>query len=143
MMADPQRPMYETREDRAREAAVIEKIERHLDAKAQKCPMRYRADYALLRGNEVLRFVEVKVRSECYDPYWIALDKWMMLERLSLYALHSSLIVVQWPDRLACVEVSPTNRKRLAIWGGRKDRADWQDVEPMVCIPLARFDEIG
>lgn len=142
MMGDPQRPMYETKEDREREEAVVQKVAARFNCRWKKIPMRYRADYALLLGNEVLRFIEVKVRREMIEPYWISLDKWEHLSRLSLSARELSLIVVQWPGVLASVTVMPSNRERVAVWGGRRDRGDWQDEEPMVRVPLERFKKL-
>lgn len=132
--------MYETDEDLAREKVVIGKLARLLGCKPMKLPPeRYFVDHALLQGNEVYAFAEAKVRHKEYDSYIISLHKWMWLERFAEHAQNASILVVQWPTKLGCVSVLPENCHRVATWGGRWDRGDWRDQEPMIRVPFDRF----
>ena len=134
------RPRYETEADLKNEVEVIAPVERWLRCRAVKFAARYRADFAMVeRGGLICCFAEVKVRNERIDPYWIGLDKWTALYQLSDHARYCSLIVVRWPTQLAYVPVLPEYRSALTRLGGRTDRNDPDDIEPMVLIPLAHF----
>ena len=60
----------------------------------------------------------------------------------SARALHDTtelacIYALQFDDKLAYCDM--LRAKWPVVWGGRKDRGDWQDEEPMCLIPINEF----
>lgn len=140
------RPLYERPQDRAKEQAIIGQIERAWNVKAAKLKTALKLDYALAREGAVVAFAEVKARTYSWEQidelggYMLSLDKWTQARQLCA-GLPFSLVVE------AAGEVrSFTTRFDLPFpvtLGGRKDRNDWQDVEPCILIPVQHFKAVA
>lgn len=139
-MSEP-RPVYETASTLRDEADTVAVIERAWRCKARKLPRAYRLDYALTRDGEVVAWAEVKCRGKRYDSYMLSLHKWTAALELAARTDLPALLVVRWPDG---VHFAPFEDRveRVAI-GGRTDRGDWQDVEPVVLLPSQRFRRVA
>jgi len=132
------RPLYETSEDLGRERDVVANIEKRWSCQAQKLPMRYKLDYALMRNGKVSAWAEIKCRGQRYATYLISLDKVSAGLRLSEISSLPFLIVVRYDDGTYYCTVT----KDLVYdieWGGRKDRNDPEDQEPVLMIPMKFF----
>ena len=132
------RPLYESASDRANEQAVADVLLERWRCSAVKLPISYELDYALTRNGTVMAWAEVKCRRvarEHYPTYMVSLRKVLaglaMAERTNL----PFLLLVQWTDALGWV----TPAARNIQLGGRHDRGDSADVEPVIHVPIAEF----
>lgn len=136
------RPLYETSGDRGREDGVRRLIERRWNCTATKLPMQYHLDFGLYRGGELVAFAEVKCRKTPfanYPTYIISLSKVVAALDLSAAAGRvPALLVVNWADVVGWVNLAQAGDWKVRS-GGRTDRGDWQDVEPVVEIPIEEF----
>ena len=49
------------------------------------------------------------------------------------------ILIIEWLDVLGALEVKKEHTLDVRI-AGRKDRDDWQDMEPMIFFPTNIFD---
>lgn len=138
------RPLYETAGDRANEQRVVEHICARWECDYVKLPKRYELDYALHRSGEVCAWVEVKVRNytlpqiEQLGGYMLSLGKWNAAQTLSTFTGRPFFLAVQTLCGGWIAQFRDFQSTDIRI-GGRKDRNDWQDTEPVVLIPVRRF----
>lgn len=141
------RPMYESVGDRTNEARVAAFLADRFCAQYHKLPLAYRADYLFFRGDVVVAVVEIKCRTHAYGTfptYILSLDKFMRVRELAKYTHAKASLFVQYTDKLVGVELDSSLSSDWDIrWGGRTDRSDTQDQEPVVHIPLTQFVELG
>ena len=134
------RPTYETSEDLLNEKDVITKFcDTWTNLSFAKLPTQYHLDYCLMIGDAVTGFCEVKVRKNThnkYSTYILSVAKVSAAKNLQDACGLSSVLVVKWTDKIGYVAF---NYDWPVFVGGRKDRGDWQDVEPVVHIPLSNF----
>ncbi len=107
-----------------------------------KLPIRYCLDYAALRNKKIVAFVEIKHRTNkihAYPTYMLSLAKVQAAKRLAEDVKVPSFLVVQWIDALGTTNLA--NCKFSVEMGGRIDRKDSQDVEPVAHINLAEFNK--
>ena len=137
------RPLYETSGDRVAEKEIISKAEEAWGVKATKMPMKYKLDYALLRGGEVKAFAEVKNRPKFnYPTYLLSLDKWSKAIALSESTGKPSVLVVRLVDKVMYYVFSKSDLPMEIREGGRWDRGDEDDIEPVVLIPIGKFKQV-
>jgi hypothetical protein len=135
------RPTYETARDVDNERAVAEVIERRLRLTARKLPRHYELDYVLTDGDEVRGFAEIKCRTnalEQYPTYIISGHKWEYGLRWEALAHAPFVIVVRFTDGIYYCRPRYVQGHRVML-GGRRDRGDEQDIEPVVHIPVGEF----
>jgi hypothetical protein len=147
------RPVYETEADRIRERAVALKVKAWLagsaahSATAVKLKPFSPVDFAICKHDgTVVAFVEVKVRtcrSDEYDTYLLSMDKAIALRRLA-QDTNGMLVylAVEWMDRVGVFLVRADTVFSRPMMGGRWDRGDGQDVEPVVHIPVSAFETV-
>ena len=133
------RTQYETAQDLTRERQTIDEACRKWKCQPRKIPKRYRLDFALLRGGSIMAYAEVKCRknpSHQYDTYMIAADK---LANAIFWqsAGIQCLLVVKWTDRTGWVNLADCDPQYG--FGGRADRGDEDDQEPVAYIPITKF----
>lgn len=132
------RPTYETEGDKNREAKVIDSLCAVWECNATKLPKFYKQDWALTSvGGTVRALVEVKCRThprERYPTLILSLEKWLALAMLSEHTNAKGILAVQFSDGIFWMVAKPQPQWRIAI-GGRTDRNDPDDVEPVVHIP--------
>lgn len=136
------RPYYENQRDLSNEHLVATILkEKGIDL--VKMPISYRLDFAMLRKGKVRGFAEVKTRNNRHDKYptlMISLGKVMAARQLSEATGTRSILLVKFLDGLYwCDFASPFN---LEI-GGRKDRQDAADIEPVAHFPTEAFQMFG
>lgn len=138
------RPIYETATDISREAGIAASLAACWDCRFQKMPKFYGVDFAALRKGEITAWFEIKHRFASYPSYRLSLHKWMRGIELSEITGKPAFIVVSWPvDGKREVIYRAINRDPVkVVLGGRKDRGDPDDIEPMVEIPVGEFKRV-
>lgn len=134
------RPVYETQEDRSRERAVAERLAALSGTRALAMPLRYDVDYALVDDQErVRRWLEIKCRTnnrDAYPTYLLSYGKYLKLVALASASGVGVRLAVKWSDALG---VLPIPSPHTISFGGRSDRKDWQDREPVALFPICDF----
>lgn len=142
------RPTYENELDRVREAKVAKVVCDHLMTgseefmQAVRCPKYYPCDWGILKDGvtrDLTHLLEVKVRGKSYPEYMISLQKVKEIVSCAAVGGLVPLLAVYWEDEreMGIVDLLQCNRR--AGVGGRTDRGDAQDIEPMVFIPRTEF----
>jgi len=134
------RPEYESQNDRNNEQAIIAVVESKWHCKAQKLKKRLELDFALIRNGKIVAFAEVKQRNVLHDTYKtfaISLHKWLKAKELSEACKIPVFFVIGYKDGIRWVKHDLTEYEMFM--GGRTDRGDAQDVEPMIHIPIKQF----
>ncbi len=126
------RTQYESDEDRFNEQKVMSKVRRHwrLDG-YRKLPKSYVVDFALIRKNEVIGFAEVKRRNVAFNKYpsiFISMHKIKAANDMNKLGFHTALIV-ECNDATGYLLLNDPPCK--VTFGGRSDRGDHDDQEPM------------
>lgn len=140
------RPTYETQADQQHEQAVVDLLCRKWDCSAHKTPKFYSVDWSLGKGRVVKAMAEIKFRNASYPTYILSLHKWVDMCTSSIMSGLPYLLVVCWPEdgkrvvRYLRAEHGVHDR---VIHGGRTDRGDSQDVEPLVEISVSKFKLVG
>tara|TARA_R100000306_G_C4249968_1_gene79950 strand:- start:8 stop:439 length:432 start_codon:yes stop_codon:yes gene_type:complete len=138
------RPIYETNDDLYRESSFIERLCTLWGFDSRKLPIKYKIDYALLRDRVIRAFLEVKIRKYTKDyfyAYMISMDKVETAQKHSRFAGVPTILAVKWQDDAGYV-VLDTLKNFTIGFGGRADRDDKQDMEPIVYIPISQFKAI-
>ena len=146
------RPLYETKKNLQGEAAVAQKLASWINrkeppytsqedlAEVVKTPPRAPYDYCVVKNGLIQSLVEIKIRTNPHDKYptyMISLDK------VATCSLHAAVIgcpfyiVVQWADKLGRWKFNED--QYTAGLGGRYDRNDPLDKEPMIYISINDF----
>lgn len=136
------REQYETPQDRENEKAVAKIVGEQIGLRFFKIPISYRADYFLDRNGVAYGWAEVKVRNNlpfAYPTYMISFEKFVALRHWATESKTKALLFVQFSDKTIywanLLHVDWT----LAMGGRTKDPRDWQDIEPVVYIPMLDF----
>lgn len=83
--------------------------------------------------------VEVKIRQRAYDRYMLSLHKATTMLVMAATSAFMPVLVVAWTDKRE-VGVCDLRSVRMEPGiGGRKDRGDEQDVEPVVFFSRSAF----
>ena len=147
------RPLYETSADRIRENRVAGIISQKLNVKLVKLPIRYSVDYAAYDPETRLlkSWHEIKCRNYAslqffkYDHLILSLAK--VMSGLQLAQTTEKPFYIYWSfldNSIYFIEITTELVKEVANIksGGRIDRGNPQDTEPMICFPkdmLKRF----
>lgn len=137
--------MYESAQDKSHEAQVIARLCSAWGCDAKKMPAAYPMDWSLKKGQEVKALAEIKFRNASYPTYIVSLRKYSDMLNLHQASGLPCLLVVCWPEdgRRVIKYTAVTNKPAKVIHGGRTDRGDSQDVEPMAEIPMSEFRNVG
>ena len=136
-----QRPMYETKADRGREAEFSLLLSEVFDCTLSKLPIRYGLDFSAVRNGRVVAFMETKIRTNPvgqYPTYMISSGKLIHADALTSATNLKCLLAVRWTDAWGYTELKMTPESVISI-GGRSDRGDEQDIEPVILIPISCF----
>ncbi|HAD28754.1 MAG TPA: hypothetical protein DCF96_08840 [Rhodobacteraceae bacterium] len=139
------RPTYETSKDLNKEILAIKKFIAIFggDVDFVKLPLQYKMDFCLIDNKIVKTFVEVKCRTNkktAYSTYIISMSKIVVAKSYNDIGINC-ILLVQWTDQMGWVDLS--NNEWSTKVGGRKDRGDWQDIEPVIHIPISEFNIVG
>ena len=134
------RPRYERQADRDGEQKLIKlACKRYSLDGFFKLPASYILDFAVSRNDQIIGFVEVKKRTTAmrqYPTFFVALHRVLQAKQYELIGLHSR-IIVEWSDRIGSVRLDKPFELRF---GGRSDRNDSADQEPMAHFSIDLFD---
>lgn len=133
------RPIYETKEDLRNERRIMQMF-RDLGVQCEKLPRSYHLDFCV-KGlpifNAELAWFEYKRRNINWGDYpdiFVSLNKAMKARELP----GSSYFIVETNDAMMITDFRIPFVDNISF-GGRTDRGDWQDVEPVVNIPIKNF----
>ena len=133
------RPTYETAADLDAEAKVAAQLARAWEAEPLKLPKFYKCDWALSREGAVKVFLEIKCRRNTpskYPTVIISADKYAYLKQLDAALGIPALLVFKFSDgSVYYVRPAACDPFPVAV-GGRHDRNDPEDTEPVVHIPV-------
>jgi hypothetical protein len=138
------RPFYETHGDLTHENKMKTILESKWNCTLNKLPFKYQLDWMAMRGKDPMAFVEFKHREKlslhAYPRYMMSLDKWMKAKQLCKEAEVPFIMVITFTEG-TYYGVFPHNALHdiRYMFGGRYDRGDAQDVEPMALLPLEKF----
>lgn len=136
------RPLYESQADLQNEVQVAEHLNQVWSCRFHKLPMSYSVDWMLMRDKPVA-FAELKCRkndSTKYPTLMLSLNKWVKGIQFANQLDVPFLIICRWTDGLFFHEAGSVD-VTYGI-GGRTDRGDSQDTEPVVYIPVTSFKRI-
>lgn len=135
---------YETAEDLKRESDVIAFYAKKKRCEYHKLPIAYKADYALMRDGELKAFAEIKCRKVTHDKYdtiILSLLKWHDINALAQRVNVPAMLVVRYTDGVYTIPLREVPDS-IEI-GGRVDRGDDRDVEPVVHYRVDRMKRVG
>ena len=141
------RELYETKEDLNNEDKVKQWLSRMWNVNIYKMPMSYKLDFCLEKndnknGKPIVAFAEIKCRTtpiQKYPTYIISLAKVIAGKQLALHTNTKPLLIVSWTDDIKWINM---NEDFKCVVGGRRDRNDWQDIEPLCEFDINKFNEI-
>ena len=158
-------PWNQTTKDLQSEQTFAQSVENDNRCLTKLSKLKFGVDFAivsksLLVGNQpkILGVAEIKTRNTSMNQYptlYLNLTKWMALRRYALLSELPFAILVRWQDQDAMYYETPDNdilttdtghthdSSRFEVsWGGRQDRGQEQDMNPMVHIPIGFFEPI-
>ena len=141
------RPIYESQVDLTHENKMKTFLEAKWNCTLHKVPLKYQVDWMAMRGKDPMAFVEFKHRDklsiDAYPRYMISLDKWMKAKQLCKEVEIPFIMVITFTEGTYYGVFAHNSLHDVTYgFGGRYDRGDAQDVEPMIYLPLKKFMKI-
>lgn len=139
------RKRYENPASLAAEQEVAQVLEDRWKCKLAKMPIAYHIDWMAIRQDKPVAFMELKCRTnprQQYPTFMLSLAKWQHGIQMADIANIPFIVSVRWTDGLFYLPVDNDTPFDLG-YGGRKDRGDWQDMEPVVYVPTNIFKEVA
>lgn len=139
------RPIYETAKDIKAEKEVANLLRETHKLICFKMPISYRIDWAIFSfGKKLQGFMELKIRNVSRSQYptlMLSLGKCVTGCNLAHLTNTAFWVAVKWTDSFGFCRVTQP-LENIGI-GGRMDRGDDADIEPVVYLPITEFkDEI-
>ena len=142
------RPLYENLTNLANEREVALYLEEIWKCEAVKLPIKYGLDYSFRRNNTLFGFCEIKCLNyelsqfdRMSGGYFISLNKFMSAKSLVEFTSLPFFLILDLPDGIWFRQFVKFDNLKFVV-NGRKDRDDWQDVEPMVLLETNLFKKI-
>jgi len=138
------RPIYESKEDLTNENKIKTVLEAKWSCELTKLPIKYHLDYAMLRDEKIVGFCEIKSPNysladfKRFGGFFISLDKFMSANKLNATTMLPCFIVLNALDGVWYASFHDAKLNAIKI-KGRKDRNDWQDMEPCVVLDTDQF----
>lgn len=132
--------MYEKPENLAAERLVVEALEAKWSCSLKKLPIAYQLDYMAFQGIKAKAIIEIKCRGQKYDEMLLSLHKWMAGREMNKALGLPFILVYAFGTEIFWKAVQ--DEKPEVRLGGRTDRNDWQDVEPVVMFKLSTFNKL-
>jgi hypothetical protein len=142
------RPFYETNENIQQEKAVADFASRKWDCSFSKLKKAYALDYAIIRDKKVISFAEIKCRKYSMDRldslggFMISLHKWLEAKNICQISDVPFSLLIRTEDGIWWHKTQDFLNDGISI-GGRFDRNDAQDVEPVVLLKSNRFKKLA
>ena len=137
------RVKYESKDNLEKEKNVLRHMSDKWDMSYSKLPLTYKLDYVMYRNDKLLGFAEVKCRLNSihdFSTYIISLSKVMKARRLASVTGTKSVLFVSWSDATGWIDFFSDFEVKQ---GGRSDRDDWQDQEPVCHFDINDFKIIS
>ena len=139
------RPLYETQADRDNEQDIAGIVEARFNCTLHKMPMKYTLDFAAVRNDAVVAFIEArqrKIPSTQYSEYMISMNKLTAAHMLTQTTGLPCRLVIRWSDNVTKMIQVPPKDYDIRI-GGSTRRNDWQDIEPLAYFKIADMKDIS
>jgi len=136
------RPTYETDQDVEYEKHVADVFAEKHGMTWVRNPVKYPIDISFMQGNNISLFAEIKCRKvdkDTYPTYMISVSKVMAARALTDATGVECLLIVKWKDNAGWINLSKDPDS--VGFGGRADRNDSQDMEPVVYYNIIRFKD--
>ena len=140
------RIFYESDEDLRNEKSIADHVASAYDMILKKMHMKMAIDYMAFDSMDTnaLAVIEVKRRkisSKKYKTVILSLAKFN--KGIEFYNSNdlSFIFAVEFNDGIFSYEYSPEDNFMI-VFGGRKDRGDSQDIEPVIHIPIKRMEQL-
>lgn len=138
------RKIYETQYDLDNEKSISEVIQSVCNLSLRKLSMKYFIDFIAFRNKKAVAVVEVKKRNNNHDTYptlILSLAKYNRgVEFFRVNGL-KFIFAVQFNDGCFFYEYKDGDRFAIEL-GGRIDRKDAEDIEPVIHIPINRMKKL-
>tara|TARA_R100000951_G_scaffold113097_1_gene114476 strand:- start:299 stop:718 length:420 start_codon:yes stop_codon:yes gene_type:complete len=137
------RPIYENESTLQAEKEFAQYAQQKLLCFLVKCPRSFKIDFAATRKNQVVSFIEYRKRTNDFNEYptfMIAASKKIAAQAINKASGLPVYLFVKWADHLGYTDL--TNCKSSWNVGGRTDRNDPADFEPVIHIDLSEFKTI-
>jgi len=138
------RPLYETQEHLTGEKSFGEVIQDKWKCVLTKLPIQYGLDFCTYKDNKFSGFIELKNRTcskKSFDTYIISLSKFLKAKEFFRTTGFPTYLCVKWTDDMGYVRLDKLESIEIKQ-GGRTDRNDWQDVEPVIHISMEHFNKL-
>jgi len=138
------RRSYETQIDLDNEKSICEKIETACGMHLRKMSIKYSLDFIGFRNGKAVAVIEVKKRHNRYSKYptvILSLAKWNRGVEFHRVNDLKFIFCVQFDDGYFFYEYQNDDKFNVEI-GGRRDRNDDQDIEPVMHIPIVRMKKL-
>jgi len=135
------RPRYETNKDLQNEKEVSKFLEGY-GIQCFKLPISYRLDWIAFRDRKLMGFIELKTRTTkrlTYPTLILSLSKFSAGCSLSRLTGTDFWVAAKWTDSLGFCCCSDLGAE--IEMGGRHDRNDRDDFEPVVHLPVELFKD--
>lgn len=136
------RPIYENDLTKIEESNFADEICSTWSVHLQKLKMSMGLDFAIVKKSKIVGFAELKCRKVTknqYPTYLIGLSKIIYAKNINQSCQKPVILFVKWADCAGWVRLDDPELKFDLAMGGRKDRNDWQDIEPICFIPVSEF----
>lgn len=146
-VANMSRPLYESSDDLKNEQEVAVLMQSLWDCKFTKMPIKYHLDYVMHRGYKAVGFCEVKTRNYTMESidgmggYLMSIGKWSSAKQLNDVSGLPFILVVRALDGIYYAVFKELHKPPIEV-KGRKDRNDWQDIEPCVVLETKLFKKL-
>ena len=142
------RPFYEQETDRVNEREVVLSwLKNNKNFHVKKLRTRYVLDFGVFKSNsnEMVCAVEVRCRDVMPDTYpdiMCNLLKHRLAEVFDNYNIPTYFLVRFKNGDIYAHKFNLDKGHYTVKYGGRTDRNDWEDMEPILCIPMAEFKKV-
>jgi len=141
------RTMYESEKDLNNEKIITEELSDIWDCSFEKLPIRYHLDYLITKRDKTSAFCEIKTRAysmqkiEELGGYLLSLGKWCSAKNLCEASGVPFILIVKTLDGIWWASFNKFPAREVHVLG-RKDRDDWQDMEPCILISTKSFKQL-
>ena len=138
------KPEYETAATRAKELEVCNRLAAdglHFQKLAPKDVL----DFGISRDDQLVAFLEVKSTSypsTKYRTFRMSMAKFLRMKTIHATTGRQTALVVCYTDKTLRLWINGTVAPEFLEMGGRWDRADSEDVEPLAHFPVEDFKEL-
>ena len=138
------RRSYETQIDLDNEKSICKRIEAACGMHLRKMSIKYSLDFIGFRNGKAVAVIEVKKRHNSYSRYPTLILSLAKYNRgVEFYRVNDLKFIfcVQFEDGYFFYEYQNEDKFDVQI-GGRTDRNDAEDIEPVVHIPIVRMKKL-